>query len=155
MAEKFTYFWHGPFSQWHLGCPFTVDGVEYNCCEQYMMAEKAKLFGDNETLRKIMATNSPNEQKALGRTVQGFDEGKWNVVAKEVVKKGNIAKFSQHPSLKEQLLATDGTTLVEASPYDKIWGIGLAADNPLCQDRQTWQGKNWLGEVLTAVRSEI
>tara|TARA_Y100000034_G_scaffold125150_2_gene174323 strand:+ start:2916 stop:3398 length:483 start_codon:yes stop_codon:yes gene_type:complete len=153
--EKFTFFWDGPFSQWLRGFSFKVDDVEYSTAEQYMMAEKARLFDDNATLKKIMATSSPKEQKALGREVKNFDAGKWNAVAKDVVKKANLAKFRQNPKLKDQLLATEGTTLVEASPYDKIWGIGLRENDARALDRQTWQGTNWLGEVLTQVREEI
>jgi ribA/ribD-fused uncharacterized protein len=151
MSEKFTFFWSGPFSQWHR-CKFTVDGVEYNCAEQYMMHQKALFFGDKETAKKILETTSPKAQKALGRQVTPFDQGKWEGVARDVVLRGNLAKFKQNPDLLEKLLATKGTTLVEASPYDKIWGIGLKEDDPKAQDRATWRGKNWLGQVLTAAR---
>lgn len=152
--EQFTFFWHGPFSQWH-GCTFTVDGVAYNCAEQYMMAQKATLFGDGDVHAKIMASMSPREQKALGRKVCHFDEHQWRCSARDIVYKGNWAKFTQNDDLKELLLASRGTTLVEASPFDTIWGIGLGAENPRAQDRKTWRGKNWLGEVLTRVREDI
>jgi ribA/ribD-fused uncharacterized protein len=152
--EQFTFFWKGPLSQWHRQT-FKVDGVEYNTAEQYMMAEKARHFGDTETLRKIMATTSPKEQKALGREVKGFDSGKWDQISRDVVYKGNLAKFSQNKDLLEKLLATSGTTLAEASPYDTKWGIGLSEDDPKALDRKTWQGKNWLGETLTKVRNDL
>jgi ribA/ribD-fused uncharacterized protein len=151
MTEKFTFFWSGPFSQWHR-CKFVVDGITYNCAEQYMMHQKALFFGDKEIAKKIMGTNSPKTQKALGRKVTPFDAGKWDGVARDVVLQGNLAKFKQNPDLLAKLLATKGTTLVEASPYDKIWGIGLKEDNPKAQNRATWNGKNWLGQVLTAAR---
>lgn len=149
--EKFTLFWHGPFSQW-APSDFVVDKIKYNCAEQFMMAQKALMFGDHVRWVEIMASDSPKVQKALGRQVENFNEDEWNKVAKDIVYKGNLAKFEQNHDLKEQLLATKGTTLVEASPYDKIWGIGLPADDPKAQDRQTWEGKNWLGETLTQVR---
>jgi len=152
--ERFTFFWQGPFSQWYPS-RFEVDGVTYSHAEQYMMAEKARLFGDGEVLRMILSAKTPKEQKAMGRKVRGFDESLWNSMAKEIVKRGNIAKFSQNPDLLEKLLSTDGTTLVEASPYDTIWGIGLRADDPLAEDRATWRGSNWLGEILTEVREEL
>lgn len=152
--EKFTFFWHGPFSQWHAS-RFEIDGVSYSHAEQWMMAEKARLFGDADVERQIMAATNPKAQKALGRKVRGFDERIWNANAKPIVKNGSLAKFSQNSVLLEALLATDGTTLVEASPYDKVWGIGLAIGDPRSLSRSTWQGTNWLGEVLTETREEL
>lgn len=154
ITEKFTLFWHGPFSQWSA-CKFTVWGIEYNCCEQYMMACKARMFGDTKSLDIIMGTTSPKDQKAEGRKVENFDVDKWNVMAKDFVFMGNYAKFTQDEDLLKTLMATEGTTLVEASPRDTIWGIGLGADNPKSQNRATWRGTNWLGEVLTNVRTYI
>ena len=152
--DKFVLFWRGPFSQWYPS-EFKVDGISYNCAEQYMMAEKAKLFGDNKIRKQIMKTNSPREQKALGRKVSNFDAGKWNSVARDIVYKGNLAKFSQNKDLQKELLTTEDKTLVEASPYDKIWGIGLAADDPNATRPENWKGTNWLGEVLMRVRDEL
>lgn len=152
--EKFTFFWNGPFSQWHL-CKFVVDGIEYNCAEQFMMAEKARLFNDEETEKQIMETKSPREQKKLGRKVKNFDVDKWNESAKKIVYTGNKAKFTQNDYLKQKLLETRGTTLVEASPYDKIWGISLPEDDPRALNRETWKGTNWLGEVLTQLRDDL
>jgi ribA/ribD-fused uncharacterized protein len=152
--EQFTFFWHGPFSQWH-GCRFKIDGIIYNCAEQYMMAQKAVLFKDEDALAKIMATGSPRIQKGLGRKVRGFNPSKWDACSREIVYRGNWAKFTQNDDLQELLLATKGTTIVEASPSDSIWGIGLGEDDPRAWDRKTWRGKNWLGEVLTRVRDDI
>lgn len=160
--ELFTLFWNGPFSQWHES-DFELDGVEYGCAEQYMMAEKARLFEDDETLDMIMESDDPLQQKKLGRAVHGFDLAKWQEEDDDnympfcwnAVWRGNMAKFSQNPGLLEELLATKGTTLVEASPRDKIWGIGLGEDDPGCRDRLSWQGTNWLGEVLTNVRGHL
>jgi ribA/ribD-fused uncharacterized protein len=152
--EAFTFFWHGPFSQWHAS-PFTIDGVAYSCAEQYMMAEKARLFRDEEALAEILATSSPKRQKQLGRQVRGFHESTWTNQAREIVYRGNWAKFTQNADLKALLLATAGTTLVEASPVDRIWGIGLAEDDPEAWDRRTWRGRNWLGVVLTRVRDAM
>jgi len=160
--EKFTFFYRGPFGQWYLA-PMVIDGIEYSCAEKYMMAEKARLFNDEEILAKIMAEDKPKEQKSLGRQVRNLnkekwndeDKAKWNSVAKDAVYKGNIAKFTQHEDLKKILLATDGTTLVEASPVDFIWGIGLDENDPDRFFRSKWKGSNWLGEVLTKVRENI
>ena len=153
-VEKFTLFWDGPFSQWHPS-PFEIDGITYNCAEQYMMAEKARLFGDTKREQVILEAVSPYLQKKLGRQVENFDEDKWNAVCKDVVRRGTVAKFSQNEDLKKALFATAGTTLVEASPYDKIWGIGLGSNDPRAQDRSQWRGTNWLGEIITEVREEM
>lgn len=154
MAEQFTFFWSGPFSQWHPS-PFTLEGLPYGCAEQWMMAEKARLFGDSETAALIMANADPATQKRLGRAVRGFDNAVWLAKAPEIVLKGSLAKYGQNPDLKAILLATAGTTLVEASPHDRLWGIGLTATDPRAADRATWLGKNWLGAVLTRVRDHL
>jgi ribA/ribD-fused uncharacterized protein len=152
--EKFTFFWSGPFSQWHPS-PFEIDGVSYNCCEQWMMASKARLFNDQETLKKIMSAVMPSDQKRYGREVRGFDKEKWDAVARDFVYQGNYAKFTQNPDLESVLMATVGTTLVEASPEDCIWGIGLRKTDPRAKDRKTWRGTNWLGEMITKVREDL
>ena len=153
-SERFTFFWGGPFSQWHK-CAFTVDGVAYSSAEQYMMAQKATLFGDEAACARIMATRDPRKQKAIGRTVAGFNAARWEAAAQEAVYRANRAKFTADRDLLAQLLATRGTTLVEASPSDTIWGIGLAADDPAALDRATWRGTNLLGDILTRLRDEL
>lgn len=152
--SKFTFFWSGPFSQWYP-VKIMVDGVRYNCAEQYMMAAKASLFNDDETLAAIMKAKTPKEQKALGRQVKNFNPDKWNAAARGIVFDGNMKKFCQNDDLRKLLLDTAGTELVEASPHDTVWGIGLAADHPDAQDKTKWRGKNWLGEVLTSVRDVL
>ena len=154
--ERYTFFWmkDSPFSQWH-SCEFTVDGVVYNCAEQYMMHQKAVVFKDQAMADKIMTSDSPKDQKAYGRQVSNFDAKVWNEKSREVVKDGNYAKFSQNEELWEAMAATVGTVLVEASPRDRIWGIGLGAKNPKAQRKATWRGKNWLGYCLTEVRERI
>lgn len=154
MKEQFIFFWHGIFSQWHES-DFVIEGLEYNTAEQYMMASKARVMGDDETLSKILKEENPRNQKKLGREISNFDSDKWNAVARDHVFVGNYAKFSQNLKLRNALLETQGTTLVEASPFDKIWGIGMKADDPRALIRQSWQGTNWLGEVLTNVRNYI
>jgi ribA/ribD-fused uncharacterized protein len=149
-------FWQPPavFGQW-TPAPFTVDGVAYICAEQYMMAEKAGLFGDDDTRAKILASASPREHKVLGRQVAGFKSAIWDRECLDIVVTGNHAKFSQNPAMKAALLATGDKLLVEASPLDKIWGVGLRADDPKIHDRSQWQGKNLLGEALMRVRAEL
>lgn len=152
--EKFTFFWSGPFSQWYPS-EFTVDGKKFVCAEQFMMYKKAEFFGDMETAEKIMQTLDPKIQKALGRKVRGFDVDGWNKNAKAFVYTGNYNKFTQNPNLMKKLFDTKGTTLVEASPYDTIWGIGLREDDLNALDRNKWRGTNWLGEVLTSLREDL
>lgn len=154
--EVFTFFWEtkSPFSQWHPS-DFTADGHDFNCAEQYMMYQKAKLFEDEQIAQQILLTKKPRDQKALGRKVRNFDPVVWNNHCKKIVYDANYAKFTQNEALRTSLFNTAGTTLVEASPYDKIWGIGLTASEPDAQDRTKWQGTNWLGEVLTQLRDDL
>lgn len=153
---EFTFFWknQSPFSQWHRA-HFTIDGVSYSSAEQYMMHQKALLMNDTETANAIMSTDNSKEQKALGRQVKPFDAKLWREVSKEVVYNGNEAKFIQNDNLMKALLATVGTEIVEASPYDNIWGIGLGPDHPDRFDRSKWRGTNWLGQVLTKLRVDL
>ncbi len=152
--SEFHMFWGGPFSQWYPSL-FEVEGIEYNCTEQYMMAKKAELFGDEEALLKIMESSHPREQKRIGRAVKNFVAERWNAVSRDVVFRGNMAKFTQNPDLRKYMLGTGDQEIVEASPEDVIWGIGLSADDPDAQDKTKWKGTNWLGEVLMSVRDTI
>jgi ribA/ribD-fused uncharacterized protein len=154
VTDKMVLFWHGEFSQWYLR-DFKVGMITYNCCEQYMMASKARMFLDVRSEQAIMASKSPQQQKKFGRGVHNFDVDKWNRVCKNVVYMANHAKFSQHDDLKQLLLDTGDRILAEASPLDKIWGIGLAKEDPDALDKSKWQGTNWLGEVLMDVRDSL
>lgn len=121
--NEYTFFWNGPFSNWYP-CKFTdIKGIEYNCSEQYMMYHKALLFCDYANASRILETDSPKEQKQLGRSIKKFDPHQWSFFAKEIVWVGCYHKFTQNQILKQNLLDTDGTLLVEASPYDCVWGL--------------------------------
>jgi len=154
--SAFTFFFTeaSPFSQWYR-CSFTAGGETFSCAEQFMMHGKAVLFGDAAMAREILAAAHPRQHKALGRKVKGFDDAVWRRERITIVRDGNRAKFTQNAELRELLLATAPTTLVEASPYDRIWGIGLAATDPRAQDRATWRGQNLLGQILTELRDEL
>lgn len=154
--SRFTFFFTeaSPFSQWYR-CSFTASEVTFNCAEQYMMHGKAVLFGDAEVATQIIATAHPKQQKALGRKVKNFDDKVWKREREAIVLAGSRLKYTQNPELKELLLATAGTELVEASPYDRIWGIGLSAKDPRAQDPATWKGQNLLGKILTKLREEL
>ena len=155
------YFWgHTPnfkkitaacLSQWY-DCYFEVDGVQYHTAEQYMMASKARLFGDDKTLSEIMAASTPHDYKKLGKKVSGFVAETWDAVKYDIVVKGNKAKFSQIQILKEFLLSTGDAILAEASPYDKIWGIGLDREHAEKGSVEQWRGENLLGCALMDVR---
>lgn len=149
-------FWQPPgvFGQWTPSV-FVVDGVRYGCTEQFMMAEKARLFGDEATRATILAAADPRDHKALGRQVAGFAQDVWERERLPIVVRGNRAKFTQNPDMRAALLATGDKLLVEASPLDRIWGVGLRADDPRIHDRARWRGLNLLGEALMQVRAEL
>ncbi|WP_321935447.1 NADAR family protein [Paraburkholderia sp. J8-2] len=138
-------------SNWHQ-CQFAFRGVEFTCVEQFMMYAKAMLFDDRSTASEILAARAPREQKRLGRTVMHFDESLWVAKRESIVTVGCREKFRQNPGLAAQLIATGNTTLVEASPYDSIWGVGLAWNDPRILDQRCWRGTNLLGKALTKVR---
>jgi len=142
------------FSQWFVR-EFEIDGINYPTAEHWMMAEKARLFGDDEMLAEILVAPDPKTAKAWGRKVQNFDKDTWNENAEKIVFKGNVAKFEQNPDLKEHLLSTAGKILVEAAPRDQIWGIGYGAKNEKALDPLQWRGRNKLGFVLTRVREKL
>jgi ribA/ribD-fused uncharacterized protein len=138
-------------SQW-WPATFCIDGQTYGTAEHYMMAQKAELFGDQETLAAILSSHGPSEAKKLGRRVRGYDEERWISHRFDVAVRGNLAKFGQNLELERWLLATGNAVLVEASPVDRIWGIGLAADDAQARDPNTWRGLNLLGFALMKVR---
>lgn len=139
------------FSQWYA-CEFEVDGQKYHTAEQFMMAQKALLFGDHATYEKIMAADNPKDYKALGRLVKNFIPTVWDENKLQIVVKGNIAKFSQNEAIREFLLGTGDKVLVEASPYDEIWGVKLGMNDPKIQDPNNWRGENLLGCALMETR---
>ena len=142
------------FSQWYPA-PFEADGQMYPTAEHWMMAEKARLFGDDATLKLILASRHPRQAKQLGRQVRGFDEGEWQRRRYEIVVEGNIRKFGQNEMLGKFLAATGRRVLVEASPVDRIWGIGLAADDNQARNPTLWKGLNLLGFALMEVRERL
>ena len=141
-------------SQWYP-CRFEVDGVTYTSAGQYMMAEKAKLFGDNKTRTEILNTSNPGKCKVLGQKVKNFSKAVWDENKENIVMKGSNAKFMQNSALRTFLLSTGDKVLVEASPTDRIWGIGLGKNNPDALDPTKWRGKNLLGFTLMNTRDWI
>jgi ribA/ribD-fused uncharacterized protein len=159
---RYRYFWgHTPrpdgrlsdsvFSQWWR-CRFVVDDHTYASAEQFMMAGKARLFGDGDSLARILEEKDPAACKALGRAVRAFDDAAWSAARFDLVTRGNVAKFGQEPASRDYLLATGNELLVEAAPRDQIWGIGLGRDNEKARDPRTWRGQNLLGFALVRAR---
>ena len=153
ISDDVVLFWHPPsvFSQWTLP-PFTVDLFEYNCAEQFMMASKARLFGDDTELSTILAADNPREQKRLGRRVRHFDHKLWQSKCENTVLHGNLAKFSKNEEMRLALIQNGDRRLVEASPQDNLWGIGLSACDPRASSPDSWWGQNLLGRALKHAR---
>lgn len=147
-------FLKGFLSNWYKS-EFTVNGVKFVNSEQWMMYQKAKIFGDDETAQKILTSTSPSEIKGLGRKVRNYSDTIWNGVRQIVVYEGLKAKFEQNPDLAKQLLDTGDDILVECNPYDNIWAIHMTEDDPRVQDISQWQGQNLLGFTLMLVRTYL
>ncbi|WP_216589199.1 NADAR family protein [Streptomyces brasiliscabiei] len=162
---KYLHFWgHRPLPDGRIGAsclsqwwpsPFTVDGVEYATAEHWMMASKARLFGDTEAERKAVAAAGPAQAKKIGRLVRGFDDAVWERERFAVVAEGSFHKFAADADLRAFLLGTGDRVLVEASPLDRVWGIGLAADDERASDPARWRGPNLLGFALMAARDRL
>jgi ribA/ribD-fused uncharacterized protein len=161
---EFIFFWrHTPvvpeidercLSQWSPH-GFVVDGTKYATAEHFMMAEKARIFGDEETRREILRATTPKTVKELGRKVRHLDDAIWRRERFDVVLRGSKAKFSSDAKLKEYLLSTATRVLVEASPLDRVWGIGVAEDHADAEHPAKWRGLNLLGFALMEVRAVL
>ena len=164
LKPKYIFFWghrqktnhidKSCFSQWYPA-KFEIAGQIFLTAEHYMMAEKARLFNDEQSYQLILAVKSAAHAKALGREVKDFNEIVWQENRFNIVVNANLAKFSQNPALKEFLLNTGQRILVEASPVDKIWGIGLAEDHEFAKLPVKWRGLNLLGFALMKVRDQL
>lgn len=142
------------FSQWY-DSPFEADGVLYRTAEHYMMAQKAKLFNDDKAYKSILDCKHPKAAKSIGREIINFSESVWLENRFDIVVAGNIAKFSYYPELRAYLINTGDRVLVEASPVDTIWGIGLAADHEDVENPNKWRGLNLLGFALMQARNVL
>jgi ribA/ribD-fused uncharacterized protein len=162
---KYLYFWgHQPqrdggvgkgcLSQW-WHAPFEADGVEYATAEHWMMARKARLFGDAQAESRAIAATHPRQAKAAGRSVRGFDQQVWERECYGIMVEGNLRKFGQHSELREYLLGTSSRVLVEASPLDRVWGVGLGVEDERLRDPAQWRGLNLLGFALMEARTRL
>ncbi|MFE3635711.1 NADAR family protein [Streptomyces sp. NPDC059168] len=162
---KYLHFWgHRPLPDGRIGAsclsqwwpsPFVVEGVGYATAEHWMMARKARLFGDAEAERRVLAAGHPAEAKKAGRLVRGFDEAIWARERFRIVVEGSVHKFAAHPGPGAFLRATGDRVLVEASPVDRVWGIGLAAGDEAASDPERWRGPNLLGFALMEARERL
>lgn len=148
------------FSQWYTDSgEFQDNDFVYGSCEHYMMLHKLLLMNGNNhsdpMVDKILEAVTTKEVKALGRKIKNWDEKKWNAEKFNIVVQGNLLKFSQDEELKEYLLSTGDKILVEASPFDPNWGIGLDSHAPNVDNPNTWKGDNLLGYALMEVRDKL
>lgn len=167
VTENYVFFWGGVFSNWYTSpiklentSIVNMDGNEENVVfptsEHYFMYLKAMAFGDNDSAWKIIHTETPKEAKKLGRGVKGFNDAEWELLREPKMLIALRAKFSQNPELKKELLSPKykGKHFVEASPYDKIWGIGKGEEDPTLLETTEW-GLNLLGRCLDKIREEF
>jgi conserved hypothetical protein, ribA/ribD-fused len=161
MKKNVISFWgeHNKFGEFSNFYPsefkINVDNIDYkfNCSEQAFMFFKALFFSDEDVASEILKETNPKKIKALGRRVKNFNEQRWTNASYNIMKKVVLAKFNQDKHCKRLLLATGDSILVEASPYDKIWGVGVRY--PESSNPSNWKGKNQLGEILMTVREEL
>ncbi len=162
---KFLFFWgHTPamdgsvnsscLSQWWK-CRFEHNGLTFRSTEHWMMYQKALLFNDLAIAQQILDCHAPGEAKELGRKVTNFDNDIWNANRIQIVVEGNLLKFNQNDALRTFLLNTKQRILVEASPVDEIWGVGLSKDAKTIHNPHQWRGLNLLGFALMEVRDLI
>jgi len=161
----FLFFWgHTPpadgqignhvFSQWWPAL-FEIAGVTYPTAEHFMMAEKARLFSDNEMLAQILMSDTPADAKALGRKVRDFEQDVWAEHRLDIVTRGSAAKFASTQEMRSYLIGTGHRVLVEAAPRDRIWGIGMGRNNEKATSPSLWRGRNLLGFALMQARAEL
>ena len=154
VTDKYVFFWGSEFSNWY-DSSLIYDSIVFYNSEQAFMWKKAMFFNDTETARKIAQVSNPSIAKKLGRQVKNFDIQKWSEVSYQIMVDVNFAKYGQKPLLKEILLSTGDKTVVEASPYDTIWGIGLHWSDDAVLDEANWKGQNLLGKALMEVRKVL
>lgn len=160
ITDKYVFFykdWLSNYQRTKIKYKFLGREYEFSSTEQAFMFVKAMTFGDRYIANKILETDNPNEARKLGRQVRNYDDKTWDKVRWLVFYNLNILKYTQDEKLKKMLLDPkfDGKTFVEASPIDKIWGVGLDENNPLIEDEKNWRGTNYLGDIITKVRNKL
>ena len=155
-TDSHVYFWSSlsPLSNHHRA-DMMIEGIHYNCVEQYIMYQKATLFKDTVTATRVMKEDEPTKQKQLGKDVHGFRGPMWTQQCQDIVRIGLRAKFTQNQDLRDQLLATGTKVLAEANPNDGFWGVGLRLSDPAIHEEKNWKGKNILGKLLAEIRKDL
>jgi ribA/ribD-fused uncharacterized protein len=154
ITDTHVFFWNSELSNWYPA-KFRYKGITFANSEQAFMWEKAMFFGDMNAAQLIYKETRPNVAKAIGRKVKGFDAEKWLTASYKIMVDVVYAKFSQNSNLKDVLLSTGDKTIVEASPYDTIWGIGMHWEDDRVLDEKNWRGQNLLGKALMEVREKL
>lgn len=152
--NKYIFFWGNEFSQWYPSI-FVIDGITYKTAEHYMMWCKAKLFKSNRIADMILESENPDDVRWLGRQIQNFDDSVWKQNCRKFVYDGSYAKFTQNENLLKVLMDTGDLKIVEASPEDFNWGIGLTEEEAVNIPEEEWPGTNWLGLALTELREKL
>lgn len=153
-TDTHVYFWRNkaPFSNFYRR-PFTYKGYDLQFSEQGFMLEKANLF-DLSKVEAIARAIQPDKAKALGRAVQNYDDAVWSSVRYDKMVEVLRAKFKE-PLMRNILLRTGDRVIVEASPYDRVWGVGLGMEDARILDEKNWRGQNLLGKALMDIRAEL
>lgn len=160
ITDKYYFFWNTIYSQWYikpnklyLFKDINEDGqiIKFISAEHYMMYHKALIFNDVESAELVLKTVHPGAVKQIGRAIKNYDDSIWSAKRFEVVTNGNLLKFSQNKNLLKDLSKYSNLEFVEASPYDKIWGIGLAENDDRVLDKSLWNGENLLGKAINKV----
>jgi len=156
ITETHAYFWNSLYSQWYTTSnQFQENGIDYPNAEKYMMVKKANVFKDYKILNEMVKSDNPRLIKKLGRKIKNFDDKTWDKYKIDIVTQASYLKFTQNPELLKIMIEHKDLTLVEASPEDKIWGIGLHFSNDNVLDETKWQGENLLGKCLMKARDRI
>jgi len=150
-TDTHIYFWNSMFSNW-FPAKFEYKGHDFANSEQAFMWEKALFFKDHKIADQVLNTPNPAQNKALGRRVKNFNDYKWSLASYDIMVEVNMAKWVM---MKQDLLDTGNKILVEASPVDPIWGVGLGPKDPKVLDEKNWKGQNLLGKALMEVRDKI
>ena len=154
VTDTHVYFWDGWLSNFH-SCEIVRDNIKFSSSEQLFMYLKALEFEDYETAELIQKSTTPKGAKKLGRLIKNFNSERWDYIKEDIMQEVLLLKFSQNVVLKNRLLITEEKELVEASPFDTIWGVGLREDDPLILNESNWKGKNLLGECLMEIRLQL